>query len=96
MTEFQGLKEFRLSNPYQFNGEYDSEREKLWIQEMKKIFEAMMCPNERKGSSDMCDKIFRTWRRKAERLLGMFFAQNFWQNTFQQMCDMLKKWNFYN
>lgn len=48
MEEFQGLMEFWHSNPSQFNGEFDPEKAELWIQDMEKIFEAMMCPNERR------------------------------------------------
>lgn len=47
-NEYQSLTEFRRNKPSQFNGEYDPDKAELWIQEMEKIIEAMMCPPERR------------------------------------------------
>lgn len=71
LAEFQGLMEFRRNNPSQFNGEYDPEKAELWIQEMEKIFEAMMCPNERRVTyaTFMLTGDAEYWWRGARRLL---------------------------
>lgn len=47
-VEFQGLSEFRPNNPFQFKRGYDRDKVKLWIQEMEKIFRAMVCTDDQK------------------------------------------------
>lgn len=70
-VEFQGLTEFRRNNPSKFNGEYDLDKAEVWIQEMEKIFEAMMCPMEQRVTyaTFMLVREAEYWWRATRQLL---------------------------
>ena len=49
-AEYKGLTTFRHNHPPKFNGNFDPDGAKLWLEEIETIFEAMGCLEEHKVS----------------------------------------------
>ena len=64
-AEYKGLTTFRQNHPLKFNGNFDPDGAKLWLEEIETIFEAMGCLEEHKVSyaTFMLAEEARNWWR---------------------------------